>query len=59
MVNRNNPEKLRYPVLLPSHHRTVKRQNFKKHIQNQRAGFGDLMSVLREDYWILKSRKCN
>ncbi|GFV31351.1 uncharacterized protein TNCV_2553931 [Trichonephila clavipes] len=54
---RKDVESLRYPIVLPSRHPIVTKLILQKHIELLHAGVQRVMSALREDYWILKSRK--
>ncbi|GBM38309.1 hypothetical protein AVEN_140348-1 [Araneus ventricosus] len=47
----------RFPILLPSKHAVIGKLIFEKHVELSHAGIQILMSSLRENYWILKSRK--
>ncbi|GBM14542.1 hypothetical protein AVEN_249441-1 [Araneus ventricosus] len=47
----------RFPILLPSKHAVIGKHIFEKHVELSHAGIQILMSSLRENYWILKSRK--
>ncbi|XP_055947026.1 uncharacterized protein LOC129980670 [Argiope bruennichi] len=47
----------RFPILLPSKHDVIGKLIFEKHVELSHAGIQILMSSLRENYWILKSRK--
>ncbi|GBL85852.1 hypothetical protein AVEN_195770-1, partial [Araneus ventricosus] len=47
----------RFPILLPSKHAVIGKLIFEKHFELSHAGIQILMSSLRENYWILKSRK--
>ncbi|XP_035221779.1 uncharacterized protein LOC118194704 [Stegodyphus dumicola] len=50
-------ENFRYPIILPSKHILVERLIYEKHLELQHAGVSTLMTNLRENFWILKSRK--
>lgn len=45
------------PYVLPSKHEVVKRLIFEEHEKHSHAGVQCLMSILRQDYWILKCRR--
>ncbi|GBM62686.1 hypothetical protein AVEN_257282-1 [Araneus ventricosus] len=47
----------RFPILLPSKHDVIGKHIFEMHAELSPAGIQILMSSLRENYWILKSRK--
>ncbi|XP_055943510.1 uncharacterized protein LOC129974066 [Argiope bruennichi] len=47
----------RFPILLPSEHDVIGKLIFEKHVELSHAGIQILMSSLRDNYWILKSRK--
>ncbi|CAL8114380.1 unnamed protein product [Orchesella dallaii] len=50
-------EKFKYPIVLPSKSPIVTALILEEHENNSHAGTQTLQSLLREDYWILKSRK--
>ncbi|GFX25730.1 uncharacterized protein TNCV_4337141 [Trichonephila clavipes] len=54
---RKDVESIRYPIVLPSRHPIVTKVIIQKHIDLLHAGVQTVMSALRENYWILKSRK--
>lgn len=54
---RKDLETFRFPILLPSKHQLVKKLIMQRHIELDHAGTQILMSNLREQYWIIKSRK--
>ncbi|GFU03729.1 integrase catalytic domain-containing protein [Trichonephila clavipes] len=54
---RKDVESIRYPIVLPSRHPIVTKLIIQKHIELLHAGVQTVMSALRENYWILKSRK--
>ncbi|GBM39184.1 hypothetical protein AVEN_208358-1 [Araneus ventricosus] len=47
----------RFPILLPSKYDVIGKLIFEKHVELSHAEIQILMSSLRENYWILKSRK--
>ncbi|GIY05155.1 reverse transcriptase [Caerostris darwini] len=57
IIQRKDQESFRYPILLPSKHHIVDKLIFEKHVELCHAGIQVLMSTLREEYWIIKSRK--
>ncbi|GIY43386.1 hypothetical protein CDAR_306141 [Caerostris darwini] len=57
IIQRKDQESFRYPILLPSKHHIVDKLIFDKHVELCHAGIQVLMSTLREEYWIIKSRK--
>lgn len=57
VVYRIDERNFRYPVILPSNHPVVEKLIWEKHLENQHAGVSVLMAQLRENFWILKSRK--
>ncbi|GFY26770.1 integrase catalytic domain-containing protein [Trichonephila clavipes] len=56
IIMRKDVESIRYPIVLPSRHPIVT-LIIQKHIELLHAGVKTVMSALRENYWILKSRK--
>ncbi|XP_071033036.1 uncharacterized protein [Parasteatoda tepidariorum] len=54
---RIDEEDFRLPLLLPSNHHVVKSLIISKHQELGHAGVPFLMTALRENYWILKSRR--
>ncbi|GFW38356.1 uncharacterized protein TNCV_1332091 [Trichonephila clavipes] len=57
IIMRKDVESIRYPIVLPSRHPIVTKLVIQKHIELLHAGVQTVMSALRENYWILKSRK--
>ncbi|XP_035215816.1 uncharacterized protein LOC118189340 [Stegodyphus dumicola] len=57
VLQRQDNENFRYPIILPSKHILVERLIYEKHLELQHAGVSTLMTNLRENFWILKSRK--
>ncbi|GFT37640.1 uncharacterized protein TNCV_67161 [Trichonephila clavipes] len=57
IIMRKDVESIRYPIVLPSRHPIVTKLIIQKHIELLHAGVQTVMSALRENYWILKSRK--
>ncbi|GFX12560.1 uncharacterized protein TNCV_3156811 [Trichonephila clavipes] len=57
IIMRKDVESIRYPKVLPSRHPIVTKLIIQKHIELLHAGVQTVMSALRENYWILKSRK--
>lgn len=57
IIQRNDKENFLYPVILPPNHPIVQRMIYEKHTENHHAGVSVLMAKLRENFWILKSRK--
>ncbi|XP_035228797.1 uncharacterized protein LOC118200913, partial [Stegodyphus dumicola] len=57
VLQRQDNENFRYPIILPSKHLLVERLIYEKHLELQHAGVSTLMTNLRENFWILKSRK--
>ncbi|GIY74956.1 hypothetical protein CDAR_309981 [Caerostris darwini] len=57
IIQRKDQDSFRYPILLPSKHHIVDKLIFDKHVELCHAGIQVLMSTLREEYWIIKSRK--
>ncbi|GFU69044.1 integrase catalytic domain-containing protein [Trichonephila clavipes] len=57
IIMRKDVESIRYPIVLPSRHPIVTKLIIQKHIELLYAGVQTVMSALRENYWILKSRK--
>ncbi|XP_044751642.1 uncharacterized protein LOC123311641 [Coccinella septempunctata] len=55
--DRTDAEDFRMPFVLPTNHEVVKRLIFEEHIKNNHVGVQELMSILRANYWILKSRR--
>lgn len=47
----------KYPIILPSGNQLVEKLIFQEHINNCHAGIQVIMTKLREQYWIVKSRK--
>ncbi|GBL88878.1 hypothetical protein AVEN_158982-1 [Araneus ventricosus] len=54
---RKDFENLKYPILLPSDHIVVQKMIIHKHKTLSHCGNQTLMSILREEFWILKSRR--
>lgn len=54
---RKDLEAFRFPIVLPSKHHIVKKLIFEKHIDLCHSGLQVLMSTLRENFWIIRSRK--
>ncbi|GIY12165.1 reverse transcriptase [Caerostris darwini] len=57
IIQRKDQESFRYPILLPSKHHMVDNLIFDKNVEFCPAGVQVLMSTLREEYWIIKSRR--
>ncbi|XP_035233210.1 uncharacterized protein LOC118205036 [Stegodyphus dumicola] len=57
VLQRQDNENFRYPIILPSKHLLVERLIYEEHLEIQHAGVSTLMTNLRENFWILKSRK--
>ncbi|GBO42559.1 hypothetical protein AVEN_160208-1, partial [Araneus ventricosus] len=57
LSQRSDLPTFRFPILLPSKHAVIGKLIFEKHVELSHAGIQILMSSLRENYWILKSRK--
>ncbi|GFY02446.1 uncharacterized protein TNCV_3503271 [Trichonephila clavipes] len=57
IIMRKDVESIRYPIVLPSRHPIVTKLIIQKNIELFHAGVQTVMSALRENYWILKSRK--
>lgn len=57
LVYRKDSESFRYPVLLPESHPIVDQLIIETHRMHCHAGIQFLMSKLREQVWIIKSRK--
>ncbi|GFX86109.1 uncharacterized protein TNCV_2341781 [Trichonephila clavipes] len=57
IIMRKDVESIRYPIVLPSRHPIVTKLIIQKHIELYHAGVQTVMSVLRENYWILKKQK--
>ncbi|XP_035222185.1 uncharacterized protein LOC118195060 [Stegodyphus dumicola] len=58
VLQSQDDENFRYPIILPSkNHILVERLIYEKHLELQHAGVSTLMTNLRENFWILKSRK--
>lgn len=57
LINREDKQYFRLPILLPHSHPFVTQIIREEHMQNGHAGIQYLMSQLREKYWILQSRK--
>ncbi|XP_044755059.1 uncharacterized protein LOC123314012 [Coccinella septempunctata] len=55
--DRTDAEDFRMPFVLPTNHEVVKRLIFEEHMKNNHVGVQGLMSILRANYWILKSRR--
>nr|GBM29379.1 hypothetical protein AVEN_256716-1 [Araneus ventricosus]GBM29398.1 hypothetical protein AVEN_11715-1 [Araneus ventricosus] len=54
---RKDFENFRYPIVLPSDHIVVQKMIMHKHKTLSHCGVQTLMSILREEFWILKSRR--
>lgn len=52
----NDTEDFKYPILLPSNHRMVVKLISEKHSFHFHAGINALVSILRQNFWILKCR---
>jgi hypothetical protein len=50
IIQRNDTENFRYPVILPSKHPIVQRLIYEKHLENHHAGVNTLMTQLRESF---------
>lgn len=57
IINRDDTEWFRLPIILPSRQPVVDKLIFDLHVRECHAGVQMLMSVLREKYWILSGRK--
>ncbi|KAJ8974193.1 hypothetical protein NQ317_007577 [Molorchus minor] len=57
ITERKDSDEFIYPILLPGDHPVVKRLIFEKHVQFCHTGIQNLLSILREEYWIVKGRK--
>lgn len=57
LVQRSDAYDFKYPVVLPEKHPVVRRLIYETHKQNCHVGAQGLLSLLREDYWILRGRK--
>ncbi|GBM71929.1 hypothetical protein AVEN_163084-1 [Araneus ventricosus] len=57
LLMRKDFENFRYPILLPSDHMVVQKMIMHKHKTLSHCGVQTLMSILREEFWILKSRR--
>ncbi|XP_035223057.1 uncharacterized protein LOC118195833 [Stegodyphus dumicola] len=57
ILMRQDFENLRTPVILPPEHPVVSKLIMEKHEQQIHCGTQTLMAMLRENFWILKSRK--
>ncbi|XP_071044448.1 uncharacterized protein [Parasteatoda tepidariorum] len=57
IIQRKDEKNFLYPVILPSSHPVVQRLILEKHLEKHHAGVSMLMAHLKENVWILKSRK--
>ena len=57
LLNREDSEDFKMPVLLPSCHPIVSQLIMKEHWMNQHAGVQLLSGILRERFWILQTRR--
>ncbi|XP_035208130.1 uncharacterized protein LOC118182845 [Stegodyphus dumicola] len=57
ILMRQDFENFRTPVILPPEHPVVSKLIMEKHEQQMHCGTQTLMAMLRENFWILKSRK--
>jgi hypothetical protein len=57
LIHKNDTENFRLPMLLPANHLFVKSLIMWYHKQCHHAGVQYLLSHLRENYWILQSRR--
>lgn len=57
VLMREDTENFRFPIILPSDNLLVKKLILWKHLETGHSGTQTLMCILREKYWIIKSRK--
>jgi hypothetical protein len=57
VLNRNDTDDFRYPVVLPSDHPLVDKLIRSRHEASGHAGVQYMMSSLREEFWIIRARK--
>lgn len=57
ILMRQDLENFRTPIILPPDHPVVTKLIMEKHKQQMHCGTQTLMAILRENFWILKSRK--
>ena len=57
ILERDDAYAFKYPILLPSKHHVVNCLVMEYHLSNSHAGIQALMAILREEYWIISSRR--
>nr|XP_022908348.1 uncharacterized protein LOC111419719 [Onthophagus taurus] len=57
VLRRNDAEHFRLPILLPANHPVVINLIFDAHVRTCHVGTQGLMSILRNNYWILGGRR--
>jgi hypothetical protein len=57
LTDRKDHENFRTPIVLPSKHPVVRMLIHFKHVKACHAGVQYMISILREDFWILNARK--
>lgn len=56
-MEREYTKNFRYPKILPSKHPVVARLTLHYHVKNCHIGTQGLLSLLRENFWIIRGRK--
>ncbi|KAJ8913971.1 hypothetical protein NQ315_008963 [Exocentrus adspersus] len=55
--NREDTESFRFPIILPAHHHVVEALILKEHNESCHTVVQEVLSRLREKYWILRGRR--